>query len=193
MTLSCKRPNDFSLSIEKLKKYPLLLSLTGISDPQVIGDKPKWFSNNLEAVFYQVHDKDSRLCQEPWIDVNYEPSLIFDEEEETPNNDDDDDSSSCYSSVSDVVMQMISGEINGATPTGPQVLPFDPVRASSPLPDVQASFATPGSISLPYDQLLRIPFDKQEKGRRRPGSGHSTRLVVGISCNPIGHYDVSKG
>lgn len=76
--------------------------------------------------------------------MDYEPSLIFDEEEVTPNNDEDDDSSSCHSSVSDLVQRMISGDINGSSPAGPHIPPFTPVRASSPMPDLQASFALPG-------------------------------------------------
>ncbi|XP_068760950.1 MAP kinase-activating death domain protein-like isoform X2 [Montipora capricornis] len=118
--------------------------LKGIHDPQIIGDKAKWFTNSLEPVVYQVFDSDSKIFKEPWIDVDYEPSLIFDEDEVTPNNDEDDDSSSCHSSVGDLVQKMISGGINGSTPAGPHLLPFAPVRASSPMPDVQASFSLPG-------------------------------------------------
>ena len=106
----------------------------------MIGDKVKWFARDLEPVVYEVFDSDSRLYNEAWIDVDYEPTLIFDEDDMIPNNDEDDDSSSCHSSVSDVVQRMISGEINGASPCGPHLPPFMPVRASSPMPDVQASF-----------------------------------------------------
>lgn len=91
---------------------------------------------------------------EPWIDVDYEPSLIFDEEEATPNNDEDDDSSSCHSSVGDLVQRMISGEINGSTPTGSHAPPFAPMRASSPVPDLQASFALPGTPVMVETMLM---------------------------------------
>lgn len=110
----------------------------------MIGDKAKWFADDLEPVIYQVFDSDSKIFNEPWIDVDYEPSLIFDEDEVTPNNDDDDDSSSCHSSVGDLVQRMLSGGINGATPAGPHLPPFAPVRASSPMPELQASFSLPG-------------------------------------------------
>ena len=132
----------------------------------MIGDKPKWYFNENETVYYQVFDRDSKLYSDPWIDVDYEPSLIFDEEE-TPNNDEDDDSSSCYSSVSDLVQQMICGEINGRTPTGSQIPPFTPVRSSSPLPDVQASFSLPDSLTNagPFGQFLGVPQEKHDKER----------------------------
>ena len=120
-----------------------LVNLSGICDPQIIGDKAKWFADKLEPVVYQVFDSDSKIFKEPWIDVDYEPSIIFDEDEVTPNNDDDDDSSSCHSSVGDLVQKMISGGINGSTPAGPHLPPFAPMRASSPMPDVQASFTLP--------------------------------------------------
>ena len=125
-----------------------LFFLQGIHDPQIIGDKAKWFAGDLEPVVYQVFDSQSKICREPWIDVDYEPSLIFDEEEITPNNDEDDDSSSCHSSVGDLVQRMKIGEINGATPLGPHAPPFAPVRASSPMPELQASFSLP-SLHVP--------------------------------------------
>lgn len=121
----------------------MLVNLSGICDPQIIGDKAKWFADKLEPVVYQVFDSDSKIFKEPWIDVDYEPSIIFDEDEVMPNNDDDDDSSSCHSSVGDLVQKMISGGINGSTPAGPHLPPFAPMRASSPMPDVQASFSLP--------------------------------------------------
>ena len=112
---------------------------------------------------YQVYDIDSKLYADPWIEVDYEPSLIFDEEEDTPNNEDDDDSSSCYSSVSDLVQQMISGDINGKTPL-PQNPPFNPVRSSSPLPDVQASFSLPDALTTgPFGQFLGLPKSGKER------------------------------
>ena len=113
-----------------------------------------------------MFDSDSKICTESWIDVDYEPSLIFDEDEITPNNDEDDDSSSCHSSVSDLVQRMIVGEINGATPIGPHAPPFAPVRASSPMPDVQASFALPG-MPVMKGNTLDIPGVHGHKGRSR--------------------------
>ena len=128
----------------------------GMYDPQIIGDKSRWYGQFLETVHYRVFDEESSMCTEPWLEVDYEPTLIFDEDEATPNNDEDDDSSSCYSSVSDLVAQMVSGEINGATPTGSQHPPFAPVRASSPLADVQVSFSTPDSLAW-HGTFLSIP------------------------------------
>ena len=130
------------------------MHFSGIYDPQIIGDKAKWFSRDLEPVVYQVFDSDSKIYMEPWIDVDYEPSLIFDEEEAIPNNDEDDDSSSCHSSVGDLVQRMISGEINGSTPTGSHAPPFAPMRASSPVPDLQASFALPGTPAMVETMLM---------------------------------------
>ena len=96
--------------------------------------------------------------------MDYEPSLIFDEEEITPNNDEDDDSSSCHSSVGDLVQRMKSGEINGATPLGPHAPPFAPVRASSPMPELQASFSLP---SLPVLRGNMLDISVSSKGRSR--------------------------
>ena len=144
----------------------MLFTFSGIYDPQIIGDKPKWFAEDLEPVVYQVFDAESKICTEPWIDVDYEPSLIFDEDEVTPNNDEDDDSSSCHSSVGDLVQRMISGDINGTTPSGPHAPPFAPVRASSPLPDLQASFSLP-SMQMVRGNMLDIQDVQGHKGRSR--------------------------
>ena len=122
----------------------------------IIGDKSRWYAEHLETVHYRVYDEESIMCTEPWLDLDYEPSLIFDEDEVTPKNDEDDDSSSCYSSVSDLVAQMVSGDINGATPVGPQQPPFAPIRASSPLADIQVSFSTPDSVAW-YGNFLTVP------------------------------------
>ncbi|XP_020620747.1 MAP kinase-activating death domain protein-like isoform X3 [Orbicella faveolata] len=154
--------------------------LKGIYDPQVIGDKAKWFANDLEPVVYQVFDSNSKIYMEPWIDVDYEPSLIFDEEEVTPNNDEDDDSSSCHSSVSDLVQRMISGDINGSSPSGLHTPPFAPVRASSPLPDLQASFTLPGAPVMMGNMLL----DKKKKvstGSTR--TDHSDATTDSAACS----------
>ena len=143
-----------------------LFSLQGIHDPQIIGDKAKWFAGDLEPVVYQVFDSQSKICREPWIDVDYEPSLIFDEEEITPNNDEDDDSSSCHSSVGDLVQRMKIGEINGATPLGPHAPPFAPVRASSPMPELQASFSLP-SLHVPVVKGNMLDISVINKGGSR--------------------------
>ena len=154
-----------------------LFSLQGIYDPQIIGDKAKWFAGDLEPVVYQVFDSQSKICREPWIDVDYEPSLIFDEEEITPNNDEDDDSSSCHSSVGDLVQRMKSGEINGATPLGPHAPPFAPVRASSPMPELQASFSLP-SLHVPVVRGNTLDISVINKG----GSRYKSCLIF---FNPI--------
>ncbi|XP_078346326.1 MAP kinase-activating death domain protein-like isoform X2 [Oculina patagonica] len=160
--------------------------IKGVHDPQIIGDKAKWFADDLEPVVYQVFDSNSKIYMEPWIDVDYEPSLIFDEEEVTPNNDEDDDSSSCHSSVSDLVQRMISGDINGSSPMGPHVPPFTPVRASSPMPDLQASFALPGGTVVVGNMLLE---KKKRSGSRTDQSDAGTTdsaacsMSSGDSCS----------
>ena len=163
--------------------------IAGVSDPQLIGDKGKWFSANLEAIHYQVYDQDSRLSNETWVDVDYEPSLIFDEDDVTPNNDEDDDSSSCYSTVSDVVMQMISGDIDGATPTASQAPPFAPVRASSPLPDVQASFPGPSPIAVPFEQFSPA----HGRARLHAGNGFPIRWLTGSLEQFLQKLQIGRG
>ncbi|PFX25764.1 MAP kinase-activating death domain protein [Stylophora pistillata] len=155
--------------------------LKGIFDPQIIGDKGKWFSRDLEPVVYQVFDSDSKIYRESWIEVDYEPSLIFDEEEATPNNDEDDDSSSCHSSVSDLVQRMISGEINGSTPIGSHAPPFAPIRASSPVPDLQASFALPGTPAMVETMLIHKKISVESTRTDRSDSTNTDSAACSMS------------
>lgn len=155
--------------------------LKGIFDPQIIGDKGKWFSRDLEPVVYQVFDSDSKIYRESWIEVDYEPSLIFDEEEAMPNNDEDDDSSSCHSSVSDLVQRMISGEINGSTPIGSHAPPFAPIRASSPVPDLQASFALPGTPAMVETMLIHKKISVESTRTDRSDSTNTDSAACSMS------------
>ena len=68
--------------------------------------------------------------------------------------------------MGDLVQRMISGDINGTTPIGPHVPPFAPVRASSPMPDLQASFTLPG-VPVMKGNMLDIQGVHSNKGRSR--------------------------
>lgn len=106
---------------------------TGVYDPAVIGDKPKWYSRNLTAVPFNIIEENSTLGQainsftaksnsaeqtptgiHPAHRSSVDYLLIADEsgsdsEEDSPN--------SCYSSLSDFISEMrnsgICGEIRG--------------------------------------------------------------------------------
>ena len=107
-------------------------------DPLDIGDKARWFSQHLQSVKYQVCDPSFRLFSLPWEEGDSEVGIFFNEDEDANNAIEDDDNSSCYSSISDLVEEMVNGDISGE----PSVIapPYSPLRASSPLPEAAPGF-----------------------------------------------------
>uniref|UniRef100_A0A665WI12 MAP kinase-activating death domain protein n=1 Tax=Echeneis naucrates TaxID=173247 RepID=A0A665WI12_ECHNA len=87
-----------------------------VFDPSLIGDKPKWYAHQLQPVVYRVFDGSSQL-------VEAMAGPLEDEGNESDPTDSGsgseayDDSSSSYSSLGDLVSEMIQGDIQGDTPS----------------------------------------------------------------------------
>ncbi|XP_058924051.1 MAP kinase-activating death domain protein isoform X7 [Kogia breviceps] len=84
-------------------------------DPALIGDKPKWYTHQLQPVHYRVYDSSSHLAEAlsvpPEHDSDSDPT-----EDSGSDSMDYDDSSSSYSSLGDFVSEMMKCDINGDTP-----------------------------------------------------------------------------
>ncbi|CAF0729996.1 unnamed protein product [Rotaria sordida] len=90
---------------------------TGIFDPAVIGDKPKWYSQNLTTIPFNIIGENSTLAQAIHSfnaksnDIEQTPT----DESGSDSEDEEDSTNSCYSSLSDFVYEMrhsgICGEI----------------------------------------------------------------------------------
>lgn len=61
--------------------------VSGILDPRIIGDKPKWYSHYVQPLFFQVHNPHSRLG----CDL-YEDSDDTDSDKEVPSTIEEEDS-----------------------------------------------------------------------------------------------------
>eukprot|EP00069_Balaena_mysticetus_P002591 bmy_04127T0 len=85
-------------------------------DPALIGDKPKWYTHQLQPVHYRVYDSSSHLAEAlsvpPEHDSDSDPT-----DDSGSDSMDYDDSSSSYSSLGDFVSEMMKCDINGDTPT----------------------------------------------------------------------------
>lgn len=116
----------------------------GITDPHLVGDKPRWYNYKLDKLNFKAFDPDSKISNEKWS--VYEAELFGDiyesDEGERQKSIEDDDSSSCYSSVSDTVAEMFRGDIHGETP-GSHLPPFTPPHTSSPTPNCMANLHNP--------------------------------------------------
>lgn len=118
-----------------------VFALSDVYDPSLIGDKPKWYAHQLQPVVYRVYDGSSQLVEAmagPLEDDGNESDptdrweqrrlvlgvlcklnpmdnvfcLFF---RSGSDSDAYDDSSSSYSSLGDLVSEMIQGDIQGDT------------------------------------------------------------------------------
>uniref|UniRef100_A0A4W5MSH4 MAP kinase-activating death domain protein n=1 Tax=Hucho hucho TaxID=62062 RepID=A0A4W5MSH4_9TELE len=86
-----------------------------VYDPSLIGDKGKWYAHQLQPVFYRVYDGSSQLAEAmsgPLEDEANDSDPTDDSDSEAGY----DDSSSSYSSLGDLVSEMIKCDIQGDTP-----------------------------------------------------------------------------
>ncbi|KAG7242643.1 hypothetical protein INR49_020016 [Caranx melampygus] len=91
-------------------------STENVFDPSLIGDKPKWYAHQLQPVVYRVYDGSSQLVEAMAGPLEDEGN----ESDPTDSGSDSeayDDSSSSYSSLGDLVSEMIQGDIQGDTPS----------------------------------------------------------------------------
>ncbi|XP_061671191.1 MAP kinase-activating death domain protein isoform X11 [Syngnathoides biaculeatus] len=87
-----------------------------VFDPSLIGDKPKWYAHQLQPVVYRVFDGSSQLIEamaSPFEDESNDSDLT----DSGSDSEACDDSSSSYSSLGDLVSEMIQGDIQGDTPS----------------------------------------------------------------------------
>ncbi|XP_077420234.1 MAP kinase-activating death domain protein isoform X14 [Vanacampus margaritifer] len=87
-----------------------------VFDPSLIGDKPKWYAHQLQPVVYRVFDGGSQLV-EAMASPFEDESNDSDPTDSGSDSEAYDDSSSSYSSLGDLVSEMIQGDIQGDTPS----------------------------------------------------------------------------
>ncbi|XP_055951313.1 MAP kinase-activating death domain protein-like isoform X2 [Argiope bruennichi] len=134
---------------------------TGVFDPTVVGDKAKWYSNQLEPLHFKVWSEGSHLASSLATASQSEPST----DESCSDSEGAGSTSSSYSSLSDFVTDMVNSDITSEgmlvaagtdDPGNSQVL-FDhhsvyqpPSTLQLPTTGVNSSdsaFSIPGSLS----------------------------------------------
>ncbi|XP_064482372.1 MAP kinase-activating death domain protein-like [Ornithodoros turicata] len=108
---------------------------TGVFDPAVIGDKSKWYSHQLEPIYFQVWSQGSTLGT----------TLASEETEEATGDsgsESDDSTSSSYSSLSDFVCDMVNSEFDVSRGE-------EASAAILPPWDYKVAFQPPTSLQLP--------------------------------------------
>ncbi|KAJ7985745.1 hypothetical protein DPEC_G00343650 [Dallia pectoralis] len=86
-----------------------------VYDPSLIGDKPKWYAHQLQPVFYRVYDSSSKLAEAMSGPLEDE-AIDSDPTDDSDSEGGYDDSSSSYSSLGDLVSEMIKCDIQGDIP-----------------------------------------------------------------------------
>ncbi|XP_045081259.1 MAP kinase-activating death domain protein-like isoform X30 [Coregonus clupeaformis] len=100
-----------------------------VYDPSLIGDKGKWYAHQLQPVFYRVYDGSSQLAEamsgpledeandsDPTDDSAADGDIAAEAAACSDSEAGYDDSSSSYSSLGDLVSEMIKCDIQGDTP-----------------------------------------------------------------------------
>ncbi|CAF3470942.1 unnamed protein product [Rotaria sp. Silwood1] len=86
---------------------------TGVYDPALIGDKPKWYSRNLTLIPFKVIEENSTLSQAVTSFNTKAHDIEHSATDESGSDSEEDTSSSDYTSLSDFVSEMINSEICG--------------------------------------------------------------------------------
>ncbi|XP_064867896.1 MAP kinase-activating death domain protein isoform X10 [Oncorhynchus nerka] len=87
-----------------------------VYDPSLIGDKGKWYAHQLQPVFYRVYDGSSQLAEAMSGPLEDEANDSDPTDDSSDSEAGYDDSSSSYSSLGDLVNEMIKCDIQGDTP-----------------------------------------------------------------------------
>ncbi|XP_070565661.1 MAP kinase-activating death domain protein-like isoform X2 [Ptychodera flava] len=146
---------------------------TGVYDPQLIGDKPKWYCAQLSPVEFKVYDEKLTLA------ATLAESIEGTSDDENPtdesgsNTEEEDDAgstSSSYSSLSDFVTDIMNSDITGdVTGEFESIPPVDLEHHSvyAPPHDLQI----PASAMSNSDSTFSIP-DSESSASSYPSLGH---------------------
>ncbi|XP_035824413.1 MAP kinase-activating death domain protein isoform X1 [Aplysia californica] len=130
---------------------------TAVYDPSLIGDKPKWYAQQLQPVEFHVYDNASSLGA-AITSVSEVHSDDNPTDESGSDSDGAESTSSSYSSLSDFVSDLFNSDIRGETPSfAPemQILAVDEAKVYSP-PD---KLHLPEAPSTNSDSALSLQED----------------------------------
>ncbi|XP_064633994.1 MAP kinase-activating death domain protein-like isoform X3 [Lineus longissimus] len=116
---------------------------TGVFDPALIGDKPRWYSNGLQKIEFNVYDaENSSLGAALTSSMQAPNSDEYPTDESGSDSDGAESTSSSYSSLSDFVTDIMNSDINGDTPA---IYPEDQVLSV----DQTTLFTPPSKLQVP--------------------------------------------
>lgn len=128
---------------------------TGVFDPAIIGDKAKWFSNQLKCIPMKIWNEGTAvIATNSYSYVTISPSKKLNSSDDSDESDQDVSSGSSYSSLSDYVNEMVRSELSDFLSSS-----TDPVEAASAhvISNVRSIFHPPDTL------LLNVQEDQQQK------------------------------
>ncbi|XP_077994167.1 MAP kinase-activating death domain protein-like isoform X2 [Glandiceps talaboti] len=146
---------------------------TGVYDPQLIGDKPKWYSAQLSPVEFNVYDEKLTLASALAAAIDQTSDDENPTDESGSNTEEEDDAgstSSSYSSLSDFVTDIMNSDIPGDVSGEFENLP--PVDLEH-----HAVYSPPHELQIPAsamsnsDSAFSIP-DSDSSASSYPSLGH---------------------
>lgn len=123
---------------------------TGVFDPAIVGDKPKWYASQLKAIPMKVWSEGTAvIATNSYSYVNMSPSKVVDSEDSTDESDGNVSSGSSYSSLSDYVNEMVRSELSDFISSS-----TDPAEAASAhvISNVRSVFHPPDSLLLSVNE-----------------------------------------
>ncbi|XP_063401019.1 MAP kinase-activating death domain protein-like isoform X5 [Mytilus trossulus] len=160
------------------KNVVFLRVQTSVFDPLLIGDKPKWYAHQLQAIEFKVYDESSTLGSALSTTTGEALSDEYPTDESGSDSDGADSTSSSYSSLSDFVTDMVNSEIDGDTPAlvlEKQVLSVDESKIYTP----------PSKLQLP-----ETPINTSDSANSLPESDVSSSESESRSGSPTFAQDV---
>ncbi|XP_041365425.1 MAP kinase-activating death domain protein-like isoform X2 [Gigantopelta aegis] len=152
---------------------------TGVYDPSLIGDKPKWYAQHLQPLEFKVYDENSTLGAA----LSSSLEMYSDEiptDESGSDSEGAESTSSSYSSLSDFVTDMMNSEIDGESPAfyrENQVLAVDESKVFCPpstlhVPENPATNSD-SALSLPDSDLSSSDSSSPTYSQDAPKDTHS--------------------
>ncbi|CAF3868387.1 unnamed protein product [Adineta steineri] len=152
---------------------------TGIYDPALIGDKPKWYSRSLTAISFNIIDENSTLGQAVMslkAKSNDTEQTPTDESGSDSEEEEEDSLNSCYSSLSDFVTEMRNSDICGE------------IRENRLYPENQekTAYVEYASIYNPPDEL-QIPENMNKNTHINEANQSMSESTISSNSNSTFH------
>nr|XP_042894648.1 MAP kinase-activating death domain protein isoform X3 [Parasteatoda tepidariorum] len=152
---------------------------TGVFDPTLVGDKPKWYINQLEPLHFKVWSEGSTLINSLSSTLQSEPST----DESCSDSEGAGSTSSSYSSLSDFVTDMVNSEIVGEG--FPAASGIDESSNTQVLFDHHSVYQPPSTLQLPTTGINSSDSAFSIPGSLSTSSSHSSlSSSPSYNCDP---------